>query len=162
MKPPKTANADSVIASEEQNSAPVPQIQVQPTAYPPFHPWMYQYPPQGYLPQYPYPPGAPPQHGPNYHHPGSIPQNNSPLSSPGQALCLHVAIEDFCSRYEISKSDEAKLAALEYKPGNNAVLKLERADWKEVGFTSLGWQAFLDAHRCFIRDVRAGVWDRLV
>jgi hypothetical protein len=54
------------------------------------------------------------------------------------------------------------LAALEYKPGNNAVLKLERADWKEVGFTSLGWQAFLDAHRRFIRDVRAGVWDRLV
>jgi len=84
------------------------------------------------------------------------------VSSPGQALCLRVAIEDFCSRYEISKSDEAKLAALEYKPGNNAVLKLEHADWKEVSFTSLGWQAFLDAHRRFIRDVRAGVWDHLV
>ena len=48
---------------------------------------------------------------------------------------------------------------LEYKPGNNAVLKLERADWKEVGFTTLGWQAFLDAHKRFIRDVRAGIWD---
>ena len=53
MKPPKTANADSVTASEGQNPAPAPQIQVQP-----FHPWMYQYPPQGYPPQYPYPPGA--------------------------------------------------------------------------------------------------------
>jgi len=73
MKLPKTANADSVIASEGQNSAPVPQIQVQPAAYPPFNPWMYQYPPQGYPPQYPYPPGTPPQHGPNYHHPGPIP-----------------------------------------------------------------------------------------
>ena len=84
---------------------------------------------------------------------------NSPFSSPGRALRLHVLPEDFCARYEISKSDEEKLALLEYKPGNNAVLKLERADWKEVGFTSLGWQAFLDAHKRFIRDVRAGVWD---
>jgi hypothetical protein len=159
MKPPKTANAVPVIAPEGQNPAPVPQVQVQPAAYPPFHPWMYQYHPQSYPPQYTYPPGAPHQHGPNYHHPGPVLQNNSPFSSPGQALRLRVALEDFCSRYEISKADKAKLATLEYKPGNNAVLKLERVDWKEVGFTSLGWQAFLDAHRHFIRDVRAGVWD---
>ena len=86
--------------------------------------------------------------------------SNSPFLSPGQALCLCVSPEDFCARYNISKSDEEKLAMLEYKPGNNAVLKLKRADWKEVGFTLLGWKAFLDAHKCFIRDVRAGIWDQ--
>ena len=161
MKPPKTVAVDPVVAQEGQNPASAPQAQLQPPAYPPFLPWMYQYPPQGYPPQYPHPPGAPlhGSQGPNYYFPGPVAQNNSPFSSPGQALRLRVPLEDFSGRYEISKSDEEKLAMLEYKPGNNAVLKLERADWKEVGFTSLGWQAFLDAHKRFIRDVRAGIWD---
>jgi hypothetical protein len=162
MKPPKTASADPVVAQEGQNPAPAPQAQVQPLVYPPFPPWMLHYPPQSYPPPYLHPPGAPQQQGSqgsNYYHPGPMAQNNSPFSSPGQALRLRVALEGFCARYDISKSDEEKLAMLEYKPGNNAVLKLERADWKEVGFTSLGWQAFLDAHKRFIRDVRAGMWD---
>lgn len=166
MKPPKMVNTEPVVAQEERNPAPAFQAHVQPPAYPPFPPWMFPYPPQSYPPQYPHPAGMPamiPQQqgsqGPNYYHSGTMAQNNSPFSSPGQALRLRVPPEDFCARYEISKSDEEKLAMLEYKPGNNAVLKLERADWKEVGFTTLGWQAFLDAHKCFIRDVRAGNWD---
>lgn len=162
MKPPKAVSVDSVVVQEGQNPAPAPQAQVQLPAYPPVPPWMFHYPPQGYPPQYLHLPGAPPQQGfqgPNYYPPGPIAQNNSPFSSPGQALRLRVPPEKFCAHYEISKSDEEKLAMLEYKPGNNAVLKLERADWKEVGFTTLGWQAFLDAHKRFIRDVRAGIWD---
>jgi len=93
--------------------------------------------------------------------PTYAPQNNSPFSSPGQALRLRVSLQDFCAHYEISKADEEKLAQLKYKPGNNAVLKLEHSDWKEVGLTALGWQGFLDAHKAFICDVRAGVWDRV-
>src|SRR5437016_8696287 len=97
MKPPKTVTVDSVVVQEGQNPAPAPQAQLQPLAYPPFLPWMYHYPPQGYPPWYPLPSGVPLQgsQGPNHYLPGPMAQNNSPFSSLGQALCLHVPLEDF-------------------------------------------------------------------
>jgi hypothetical protein len=94
-------------------------------------------------------------------HPGPFPPwtlKDSPVSSPATALQLAVPLADFCTRYKISKSDEEKLALLEYKPGNNAVTTLGTEDWKEVKFTTLGWKGFLTAHRRFIHDVKNGVW----
>ena len=84
----------------------------------------------------------------------------SPLSSPGTALQLRIPLADFCTRYDISKSDEEKLGLLEYKPGNNAVLTLTPDDWKEVKFTVLGWKAFVSAHKQFLRDVKDGLWNQ--
>lgn len=86
-------------------------------------------------------------------------QNNPLFSLPGWALHLCVPPEDFCANYEISKSDEEKMAILKYKPGNNSVLKLECANRKEDSFTSSRWQEFLDAHKHFICNVRSGIWD---
>ena len=71
---------------------------------------------------------------------------------------LRMPLADFCVHYDISKLDEDKLALLEYKPGNEAVLKLDLEDWKEVKFLKQGWTAFLDAHKRFIQDVRDGSW----
>ena len=59
---------------------------------------------------------------------------------------------------KISKSDEEKLALLEFKPGDNAVTTLGMEDWKEVKFTTLGWKRFLTAHKQFIHDVKNGLW----
>jgi len=69
-----------------------------------------------------------------------------------------VSLSNFCSRYEISESDQSKLAMLEYMPGNIDVVELEEVDWKEVKFTKLGWKAFLRAHQQFMKDVKAGLW----
>jgi len=83
---------------------------------------------------------------------------DSLVSLPATALQLAVPLADFCTRYKISKSDEEKLALLEYKPGNNTVMTLGIKDWKEVKFTTLGWKGFLTAHKKFIHDVKTGAW----
>ena len=48
------------------------------------------------------------------------------------------SLADFCTHYDISKSDEDKLGLLKYKPGNNALLTLTPNNCKEVKFTVLG------------------------
>ena len=139
--------------------AQIPQPPIWPTAFnglPP--PWMYghhayPYPPVPNYPGFPY--GQPP---------GMFPvlpaKDLSPASSPGTAFHLGIPLADFCARYKISKSDEEKLESLEYKPGNKAILTLTADDWKEVKFTVLGWKAFLEAHKRFLRDVKDGLWTR--
>jgi len=119
-----------------------------PSAYAPMAP--YPYPPSANYPSFPY-----------GQQPGSFPAwplKDSPAPSPATALHLGVPLADFCARYKISKSDEEKLALLEYKPGNNAVTTLGIEDWKEVKFTTLGWKGFLTAHKQFIHDVKNGSW----
>jgi hypothetical protein len=127
-----------------------------PYAPPPwgYHPHLYQYP----LPSYGPPPGQS----------GGTPQvaqtaannSDSPFPSPGKIspLNLKIPLDHFCTRYEIPESNQAKLASLEYIPGNKDVMELEERDWKEAGFTKLGWKAFLRAHQQFIKDAKDGLW----
>jgi hypothetical protein len=72
---------------------------------------------------------------------------------------LKIPLADFCTRYGISDTNQAKLLELEYEPGNTVVESLEEREWKEVKFSALGWKSFLAAHRKFIKDVKLGVWD---
>ncbi|KAG2741765.1 hypothetical protein P692DRAFT_20750369 [Suillus brevipes Sb2] len=127
-----------------------------------FHPGHY-YPP--YMPQppftggfgYPIPPyypGPPMQGhaqgfgGPQL--PGPPGEISSASSSPSVTMSYNVLLSEFCIKYNISASDQAKLSALEYMPGNRAVEALEEKEWRDIGqFTKLGWQAFLAAHRKF-------------
>ncbi|KAG0699690.1 hypothetical protein DFH29DRAFT_1001825 [Suillus ampliporus] len=155
---------------------PAPQPQHVPHAPPGpprygFHPGHY-YPP--YMPQppftgglgysippyYPGPPmqgytqgfGGPPLAGP----PG---ETSSTSSSPSVTMSHNILLSEFCIKYNISASDQAKLSALEYMPGNRAVEALEEKEWCDFGqFTKLGWQAFLTAHRKFCKAIKSGTW----
>ena len=71
----------------------------------------------------------------------------------------NISLADFCSRYKISDSDQAKLAELEYEPGDKIVESLEENDWKSVSFSVIGRKRFLAAHRQFRKDLKTGVWD---
>jgi hypothetical protein len=73
-------------------------------------------------------------------------------------LDLKISLDRFCIHYEIPKSNQAKLATLEYSPGNEDVMELEESDWKEAGFSKLGWKAFIRAHEQFMKDAKAGIW----
>ena len=137
---------------------------------PPPPPWMYShYPMPGpYAPgmSYPYPPPANYPGFPYGQQPGPFSarphkDSDSPVSSPATALQIGVPLAEFCDRYKISNSDREKLALLEYKPGNNAVTTLTTEDWKEVKFSTLGWKAFISAHKQFIRDVKDGSWQHV-
>jgi hypothetical protein len=126
--------------------------------------------------QYPVPPNPFPYHyalpfyppsshyNPHFYpHYGAPPPQTStpasPMSSPHAAMRLNIPLADFCSHYGISESDQAKLDLMEYKPGNRAVETLEENEWKaEFKFTRLGWRAFLDVHRTFLKDVKNGNW----
>ncbi|KAF9470295.1 hypothetical protein BDN70DRAFT_889159 [Pholiota conissans] len=165
----------SPVSSVPQYPYPsIPQLPTYPGAMPyGVPPWMYapQQPFPVIYPPFPFPsnyPGAPTNYPAALQYsqqlpsvPGTaaaLPSKDSPVSSPGMNSKLRVPLSDFCARYEISKTDEEKLALLEYKPGNNAVLILAPEDWKEVKFTTLGWKAFIDAHKQFLRDIKDGSW----
>ena len=132
--------------------APPPNLYAPPYAPPPwgYHPHLYPYPPSSY--------GLPP--GQFHGTPPVTGANNSPFPSPGKVspFDLKISLDRFCMRYEIPESNQAKLASLEYIPGNKDVMELEEGDWKEVGFSKLGWKAFLRAHRQFIKDAKDGLW----
>lgn len=83
----------------------------------------------------------------------------SPAPSPGVATKTKVTLEQFCARYQISATDHEKMQLLEYMPSNRAVEHLAKEDWKEVKFSTLGWQAFLSNHQRFLRDVKHGAWN---
>ena len=86
--------------------------------------------------------------------------SQSATSSPSNAVTLPrpISIEEFCSHYNISDSDQLKLVTLEVHLGDRAVERLEREYWKEAGFSKLGWDRFLAAHKRFVKDVRNGIW----
>lgn len=73
-------------------------------------------------------------------------------------LDLKIPLDRFCIHYDIPKSNQVKLATLEYSPGNDDVMELEESDWKEAGFSKLGWKAFIRAHQQFMKDAEAGIW----
>jgi len=158
--------------AEVAPAAPGLNTLLQRPMYPPYYnlppplPWMYTHHPTpgSYAPilQHPYPPPANYPAFPYGQQPAPFPvwplPKDSPAASPATALQLGVPLPEFCARYKVSKSDEEKLAFLEYKPGNNAMMTLTTEDWKEVKFTTLGWKAFIAAHKQFIRDVKDGLW----
>ena len=153
IKPKRSMKPDDTPMPEAH--VPIPQMNAYPQ-YPPPPLWAYgQYPMPGYGPVGPHAYAPPPPHyNPPYGHQPSLittfQADEFSVSSPGVALRLHVPLADFCAWYEISKSDEEKLALLEYKPGNQEILKLEAEDWKGVKFTKLGWTVVLQAHKKFI------------
>lgn len=140
--------------------APPPNLFAPPYAPPPwgYHPHLYQYPQPSS--SYGPPPGQ--SHGtpPVQVQVAGTNNSESPFPSPGKIspLDLKIPLEHFCTRYEISESNRVKLASLEYIPGNKDVMELEESDWKEAGFSKLGWKAFLRAHRQFIKDAKDGSW----
>ena len=76
------------------------------------------------------------------------------------ALARKVSLSDFCTRYDISDSNQAKLTELEYEPGNKMVEALDKQEWHHgVKFTALGWNGFLAAYRKFCKEVKNGLWD---
>ncbi|KAI6030343.1 hypothetical protein EDC04DRAFT_2605297 [Pisolithus marmoratus] len=65
------------------------------------------------------------------------------LHPPGSTTSCSVTLQEFCTKYHIPKSDQDKLALMEYCPGNHAVEDLEESKWRKVGsFTNLGWEVF--------------------
>jgi hypothetical protein len=135
---------------------------------PPF-PFSYPFMPSGsYGPPYPvaYPPPLPYQNfAPHPAIPSaptaysSFQQAASPLSSPHAAVRLNVSLGAFCDKYSISSADQEKLSFLEYRPGLPGVERLSEKVWREKGgFSDLGWESFLDAHRTFLRDIQHGKW----
>lgn len=162
-KPPLNAVTNAVTTAEPPSApppsqypgpyVPPPNLYAPPYAPPPwgYHPHLYQYPLSSYGPPPGQSHGIPPVAGAS---------NNSPFPSPGKIspLDLKIPLARFCTHYEISESNQAKLASLEYIPGNKDVMELEENDWKEAGFSKLGWKAFLRAHRQFIKDAKDGLW----
>jgi hypothetical protein len=142
--------------------APPPNLYAPPYAPPLYAPPPWGYHPPGHLYQYPQAMSSygPPPPGKSHETPPVAGANNSPFPSPGKIspFDLKIPLDRFCTRYEIPESNRVKLASLEYIPGNKDVMELEESDWKEAGFSKLGWKAFLRAHRQFIKDAKDGLW----
>lgn len=100
---------------------------------------------------------APPQL-PAYPEYGEAVSAASPVPSLGVAAIVGVMLDTFCDCYGVSSSDQAKLARLEYLPGERAVEDFAANDWEKVEFTTLGWKQFLISHKHFISDVKSGTW----
>lgn len=142
-----------------------PQLQPQfpglhaPMGFPPpqhgYHPY---YPPAYMPPAYTYP--VPPYYpaGPQGQPPAAV-DPPSTSSSPSVTTTHNVSLAEFCVKYRLSDGDQAKLAALEYQPGNRGVEKLDEREWRDIGkFTKLGWQSFMDAHKKFCKAIKSGNW----
>jgi len=55
--------------------------------------------------------------------------------------------------------DAAKLAVLEYNPGNRIVESLSDVDWQTAGFSVLGWWSFIVIHQKFCKATKEGTWE---
>lgn len=95
-------------------------------------------------------PNAPPTtQGPiagpsNYRSPDSSPHRNEPT----------ISVDEFCTRYNISPTDQERLVKLEFQPGDRNVTKLPREDWAEYGFTTLSWGRVVDANKKYMRSLK--------
>lgn len=87
---------------------------------------------------------------------GAPPSPVPPTSSPAVRLPREVSIQEFCTRYNIPATDEAKLVDLEFVPGDRNIMKLTDSDWIEAGFKKLGWLRVLEAHARFLAEIRKG------
>jgi hypothetical protein len=78
------------------------------------------------------------------------------VPSPRMKLTNSVNITQFCAHYNLPSITVERLEALEYTPGQRGIETLEKQEWLEAGFKSLGWQAVLTAHKQFLSDVQDG------
>ncbi|KAF6748078.1 hypothetical protein DFP72DRAFT_853897 [Ephemerocybe angulata] len=127
----------------DENTAPVTQGPAPPyLGYPPMYPPFFPFP---------YPHQAYPA---NVNTPGMPPNDAPVLASPRKAPIPHMSLGTFCTHYNISDSDKAKLQELEYVPGDAGVSNLGKEDYGAggAGFTVLAWGRFMTAHQ----NVRLG------
>jgi hypothetical protein len=104
----------------------------------------------------------------NYHqmfqtgcpHTPVAPQENlaSAPSSPLKIVLPHViSLDQFCEAYKINDKDKASLLKLKFQPGDQQVECLKREDWhRHSGFSKLAWDNFLQKHKQFVCEVKAG------
>ncbi|RXW20577.1 hypothetical protein EST38_g5275 [Candolleomyces aberdarensis] len=136
--PPNSAHFDISKAMKTKPAGPA-----MPDAVPSGSGYPYPFPPYGGFP-YPFMPGpVPPLQYPAIHYPVSpTPARNIP----------RISLEEFCTRYEVSAVTLERLQKLEYQPGDSGVEKLPQTEWEKAGFTWLGWNQFLKAHRLFMKE----------
>ncbi|KJA28911.1 hypothetical protein HYPSUDRAFT_627129 [Hypholoma sublateritium FD-334 SS-4] len=68
-----------------------------------------------------------------------------------------VLLEEFCRYYGVNATDQARLARLEFEPGDE-IETLPEEDWKNAGFTTLAWRRIIAKNNTFISDSRDGLW----
>lgn len=68
-----------------------------------------------------------------------------------------VLLEEFCRYYGVNATDQARLARLEFEPGDE-IDTLPEDDWKAAGFTTLAWRRIISKNNAFISDSRGGLW----
>ncbi|RXW14705.1 hypothetical protein EST38_g11148 [Candolleomyces aberdarensis] len=162
---------------QDKNQPPIPgSVQVPygghpgpfSTPYPPPYPFFmspYAYPGTYPLSSHHHQPHAvaahypPPQHlfGTHNDHAHAI---YPPIMAMAQQVSLHTKITplpcllmSFCVAYNISEANKGKLRLLEYEPGDKGVTALLQEDYIGAGFSVLGWQRFMEAHRKYIAGV---------
>ncbi|KAG1754915.1 uncharacterized protein EDB91DRAFT_1242136 [Suillus paluster] len=112
---------------------PIPPFQGAHVPGPPhqfYHPAQYMQPP--IFGGYPYPPPYYPVmqgHGQPQATGQPMGEISSASSSPSITTSHDVSLSEFCTKYCISDSDQVKLAALEYQPGNRVVETLDDREW---------------------------------
>lgn len=71
-----------------------------------------------------------------------------------------VSLNEFCETYEIDDEDKARLLKFKVQPGDCRAEQLEHEDWQgHAGFLKLSWDDFVQKHKLFIQDVKAGNWN---
>lgn len=94
---------------------------------------------------------------------GPQPTMASLPSSPNKVeISVDVLLEEFCHYYNISDDHRGKLQRLGYKPGDANILKVPDSKWEEEDYkvSFLSVMHMKDSHKCFVLDVRSGLWDR--
>lgn len=94
----------------------------------------------------------------------SGPQPTVPSLPPSPSkvgVSVDVPLEEFCRYYNISDEHWGKLQRLGYKLGNTNILKVPDSKWEEEEYKVLflSVMRMKDSHKCFVLDVRSGVWD---
>jgi len=91
-------------------------------------------------------------------------QHESPASVPSSPLKIvlphPISLDKFCEAYKIDDEDIANLMKLKVQLGDCHAERLEREDWHgHAGFSKLSWDDFVQKHKLFVCDVKAGKWD---
>ncbi|KAJ8076032.1 hypothetical protein PM082_022014 [Marasmius tenuissimus] len=67
-----------------------------------------------------------------------------------------VPLAMFCTRYKLSKKDQACLLQLCCPPGDNNIHELTDSDWCAIGFQKLEWLNTVKAHDLFVHENKMG------
>lgn len=92
--------------------------------------------------------------------PSVLPQAIHKPAAETLVLPRPITLSEFCVRYQISKSDLAKLEKLEVELSDPQCLDLEKEVWKgDGGFSELGWMRFKDKYLRFRVDIANDLWN---